>query len=132
MRELTRRGLLENTIIVVTSDHGEMHGEHGLFAHGNALYMPLLHVPFVMRYPARVAQGVRVQRTVPMRNLARTLTDLAGLPDTMPGVNVATEAWQSEQDLGEPRLDRMALAETGRMQRFIGQGVQPVEGLCTP
>lgn len=122
MRELAGRGLLDNTIVVVTSDHGELHGEHGLFNHGNALYLPLLHVPLVLRYPARVPQGVRISRTVSLRHLARTITDLAGLRDTMPGVNIANEAWQLEGDPGEPSAGRVALSETGKMDRAVGLG----------
>lgn len=122
MRELEGRGLLDNTIVVVTSDHGELHGEHGLFNHGNALYLPLLHVPLVLRYPARLPQGVRIARTVSLRHLARTITDLAGLRDTMPGVNITRGAWQLEADSGEPSADRVAMSETGKMDRAIGFG----------
>src|SRR5690606_4189905 len=38
LEELERRGELENTIVIVTSDHGEEFGEHGVFTHGNSLY----------------------------------------------------------------------------------------------
>ena len=55
--ELRRRGVLDHTIVIVTSDHGEQFGEHGLRLHANSLYLPLLHVPLVIRYPARVTQG---------------------------------------------------------------------------
>src|SRR5690606_40778061 len=42
---LERRGLLDNTIVIVTSDHGEEFGEHDVFTHGNTLYDPALRVP---------------------------------------------------------------------------------------
>jgi arylsulfatase A-like enzyme len=122
LRELQNRQLLDNTIVVITSDHGELFGEHGLYAHGNALYMPLLHVPLVIRYPARVAQGTRVSRSTALHNIARTITELAGLTDTLPGINLVDSAWQAAPDSGTPAFDRVVLAETGRMQRFVGRG----------
>ncbi|HEX9563164.1 MAG TPA: sulfatase-like hydrolase/transferase [Gemmatimonadaceae bacterium] len=131
-RELSRRGLLDNTIVVVTSDHGEMHGEHGLSFHGNALYLPLLHVPLVIRFPERLPQGVRVARPAPLRDLARTLTQLAGLPDTMPGVSFGSSAWWAEPVPSDPQLDRLVLSETQKLRDFIGLGPAgkgPMHGL---
>lgn len=57
-RELEGAGLLEDTLIVITSDHGEQFGEHGLLTHGNSLYLPLLHVPLLISYP----RGYRQER----------------------------------------------------------------------
>jgi arylsulfatase A-like enzyme len=48
---LARHGLLEDTLLVVTSDHGEEFFEHGLVGHGHSLYEELLHVPLVIRLP---------------------------------------------------------------------------------
>ena len=61
--------------MIVTADHGELLGEHG-WEHGNHLYLPLIHVPLVIRAPARVRAGVRVRRTVSLRDVAATLMDL--------------------------------------------------------
>ncbi len=49
--ELERRGLLETTWIVITSDHGEGFGEHGLFEHGESLYSTEIHVPLLIVPP---------------------------------------------------------------------------------
>jgi arylsulfatase A-like enzyme len=91
--ELQRRGVLDNTIVVVTSDHGEQFGEHGLEAHANSLYLPLLHVPLVIRYPPRVAKGVRIESSVSLRDLAATLMDLVGLSDEsrVPGISLVAK-----------------------------------------
>ncbi len=122
MRELERRQLLDNTIVVITSDHGELHGEHDLWAHGNALYLPLLHVPLVIRYPSGVAQGRRVSRSAGLLNIARTITGLAGLGDTLPGLDLTDSTWQMAPDPGAPAPDRIVLSETGRIQQFVGRG----------
>src|SRR5262249_14799549 len=47
MDELQRRGLLTNTMVVITSDHGESLWQHGLPNHGRALYRELIHVPLI-------------------------------------------------------------------------------------
>ena len=85
--ELRRRGLLDQTMVVVTSDHGELFGEHGLHGHGNSLYLPELHVPLVVRYPARVPAGVRVTTPVTLRDLMATALDAAGSSAPAPGVS---------------------------------------------
>src|SRR5690606_15239278 len=46
--DLDRREILANPIVIVTSDHGELFGEHGIFNHGGELYTPVLHVPLVL------------------------------------------------------------------------------------
>jgi arylsulfatase A-like enzyme len=79
LQELQRRGVLDNTIVIVTSDHGEQLGEHGLEGHANSLYLPLLRVPLVVRYPARVPGNARVKTPSTLRDLAATVIDLAGL-----------------------------------------------------
>ena len=93
---LGARGLLDNTIIVLSADHGEQFGEHGLGWHSNSLYEQLTHVPLFIRYPARVTGGVRVTQQVSLRDLAATLVDLSGLPDGrgLGGTSLAP-TWQS-------------------------------------
>ena len=74
--ELQKRSLLENTLIIITSDHGELIGEHGLFEHANSLYRPLLHVPLLISFPARMPQGIRVREPVVLRDLPVTVAEL--------------------------------------------------------
>ncbi len=88
---LAVRGQLDNTIVVVIGDHGEMWGEHGEIDHAKSLYEPVLHVPLVIRYPARVPDGAWVNSTVSLRDLPATILDLAGLPERglLPGHTLA-------------------------------------------
>jgi len=51
IEELRARGLYDNTLIVLTSDHGEGLGEHGIVGHAVQLYDEVLHVPLVMKFP---------------------------------------------------------------------------------
>ncbi len=52
MDELQRRGVLEKTLVILTADHGEALGEHGLFGHGMSLYRPEIHVPMLVLDPS--------------------------------------------------------------------------------
>jgi len=85
--ELEKRGVSDNTLVVVTADHGEQFGEHGLMEHRNSLYRSVLRVPLVLRLPGRISRGMRVGNVVSLRDLAATLLDLSGReePITLPG-----------------------------------------------
>ncbi len=88
--ELRRRNILDNTIVVITSDHGEHFGDHGLILHANSLYIQLLQVPLLIRYPPATPAGVRVATSVTLRDLAATVAGLAGLRGvTFPGTSLA-------------------------------------------
>ncbi len=73
--ELRRLGLWDKTAIVVTGDHGESLGEHGIVAHGYHLYTPHTKVPFIVRVPGLPAQ--RLPTPVGHVDLAPTLLNLA-------------------------------------------------------
>lgn len=76
--KLAEQGILDNTIVIITSDHGESFGDHGLFGHGNSLYYETLWVPLLVRYPSRVPKGVRIEQPVSLRDLPATVLDLIG------------------------------------------------------
>jgi arylsulfatase A-like enzyme len=81
--ELANRGLLENTLVVITSDHGEELGEHGLFGHGRSLYGQEAHVPLVLLQPGG-PRGRVVSDPVSLRDLPATLLDLLGYAHDSP------------------------------------------------
>jgi arylsulfatase A-like enzyme len=90
LTELESRGLLENTLVIITSDHGEQFGEHDLMSHGNSLYHPVLDVPLILRLPGKVPPNLRVRAPVTLRDLPATVLDLVGVPATeIPGVSWA-------------------------------------------
>ncbi len=82
---LEQRGVLDRTILIVTSDHGEEFLEHGVMTHGNSLYDPALHVPLLIIAPGRAPQAVRVPHWVSTTDLAATVLDLAGVDARLPG-----------------------------------------------
>lgn len=88
--ELQARGLLENTCVIITSDHGEEFGEHGLFRHGHSLYIASLHVPLLILFPPRVPANVTVPHPVSLRDLPATIFDLiGGEKNPFPGSSMA-------------------------------------------
>ena len=86
---LQKRGVLDNTLVILASDHGELFGEHGLVEHGNSLYRQLIEVPLVMRFPSGIPAGRRVGAMVTLRDVGATVLDVAGFTDTFPGASLA-------------------------------------------
>ena len=80
MDELEGRGLLDNTLVVITSDHGEEMGEHGLFGHGRSLYSQEVRVPLLVLAPGGSAAGRVVGEPVSLRDLPATFVEVLGRP----------------------------------------------------
>ena len=76
LRFLASRPEWPNTIVIITADHGQAFGEHGLYGHGNSVYRELLHVPLMVLGPG-VPAGQRIAETVTTRKLFPTVLDLA-------------------------------------------------------
>jgi arylsulfatase A-like enzyme len=70
-------GLVENTIVVVTADHGETLDEHECWFDHHGTYDNTLHVPLIIRYPGKVPAGKRVSGYSSMMDLVPTLLELA-------------------------------------------------------
>ena len=97
--ELAERGVLDNTVVIITSDHGEEFGEHGIFEHGGSLYLPSVYVPLLISFPSRVPAGIQVREPVSLCDLPATIMDLAGLDHEccFPGNSLA-RYWNGTQD----------------------------------
>jgi arylsulfatase A-like enzyme len=90
-RELKARGVLDRTLVIVTSDHGESFGNHGLFGHGNSMYRDLLHVPLLLRYPGHVPAGRRISAAVSLQAIPATVIQLSGFGESpFPGRSLST------------------------------------------
>ncbi len=72
--------LLDNALVVVTSDHGEMFGEHDKWAHGSSIYEEVVRVPLMMRYTGVISPGLVVTTPVQSMDLMPTILDLVGVP----------------------------------------------------
>lgn len=82
---LRAQGVLDNTLVVVTADHGEELFDHGSFFHGQSLYDELLHVPLLVRLPRGAHAGTVVEPQVRHVDLVPSIADYASL-GTFPSV----------------------------------------------
>ena len=74
---LSGEGLLDNTILVIISDHGEQFGEHGwLGEHGMAVYNEEIKVPFIIRYPEKIPAGKRYYHYVSLLDVLPTILEI--------------------------------------------------------
>jgi arylsulfatase A-like enzyme len=95
---LRRVGRWDETMIVVTSDHGELFGEDGRWGHGGDPIFPLVHVPLIVKYPQGQPRG-RDDRPVSLAAVPATALTVAGepaLPDTEPALGAARGVAVSE------------------------------------
>lgn len=76
---MKRRDGLENTMVVITADHGEQFGEHGKMGHISSLYRQTLHVPLLILPVPPLQQGIRVAEPVSLADLPATIVTMAGM-----------------------------------------------------
>lgn len=100
---LRAQGRLDNTLVIITADHGEQFSDRGLFAHGNSLYEPLMYVPLVMALPGKLPAGAVVDDRVSLRDLPSTVLDIVGQGQNggFPGRSLA-RYWTPAPDEGDP------------------------------
>ncbi len=89
VERLKAHGLYDQTLFVVTSDHGEEFYEHGSYGHGHSVYQEMIHVPLMFRLPGVVPAGQRIGETVGTLDIPPTILAATGVavPDVMEGVN---------------------------------------------
>jgi len=84
-RGLEARGCWENTVVVITADHGEMLGEKGLMSHGRpaGMYQPLIRVPMIMRAPGLLPKGAQSEALVQSADITHTLASVGGVGEAL-------------------------------------------------
>ncbi|MCA9014213.1 MAG: sulfatase-like hydrolase/transferase [Planctomycetaceae bacterium] len=80
LNALESTGQRDNTVIIFTSDHGEMLGDHGLVQKGCRFYEGLVRVPLIFSWPGHFVSNQRATGLVELLDLSATLLDLAGIP----------------------------------------------------
>lgn len=81
LRALNQRGLSDDTLVVVTSDHGDEFFEHRGKGHGRTLFDEVIRVPLVMKLPGRIEPGTRITAQVRQQDMMPTILGLAGVED---------------------------------------------------
>jgi len=106
--ELERLKMADDTLIVVTGDHGEAFGQHGTYSHGGSLYDEEVRVPLVMiNRPLAKAVGNRLAIVGSHIDVWPTISDVCGFP--------ADPQWQGRSLLGGDADDRRAFMNCGQM-----------------
>lgn len=126
---LRARGVLDHTLLVVTSDHGTEFGEHGGFGHARGVYREQLQVPLLLSHPAIASGGRRIPEHVTLLDLAPTLVDVAGAtaPGTftgrslLPAIRGVTSGNEEREVYGEqlwgPRQTRLSIGTRAWIQK---------------
>jgi len=73
---LEETGAIDNTLVIITSDHGENIGDHGLMGHVLCVYDTLIKVPLVVRYPARFPANAIDDRLVQLTDILPTIVEI--------------------------------------------------------
>ena len=118
LEKLRQLGLYDETLIVVTGDHGEMLGEHGELNHGFFIYEGALRVPLVMRVPRAQAGSRQVDVPVSLIDIVPTVVSLVGAPVPKEVQGVDLSPWLSGRGAGGG--GRPLYAETVTPTRYYG------------
>src|SRR5437588_1116228 len=116
---LKARGLYENSIVAVMSDHGEAFGEHGERHHGIFLYDETIHVPLLIKLPVERSRGTRVDARVRLVDVAPTILRVLNMPipAAMQGKSLMSLIMKPSEDEAS---DRPAYAESVYGHRAFG------------
>ncbi|MGI8417342.1 MAG: sulfatase-like hydrolase/transferase [Nakamurella sp.] len=101
--ELDDAGLGQDTLVIFTSDHGEMLGDHQLLLKGPMMYEGAVRVPLIMRWPATFEAGTVRSEPVELIDLTATILDVAGI-SAFPGLQGSSlVAMASDPSADAPR-----------------------------
>jgi arylsulfatase A-like enzyme len=125
LQELSRRGVIDNTLVIVTSDHGEHLGDHLLFFRGCSLYRQLVQVPLVIVENEGMPSKRVVAEPVSLCDVPATVVDLLGLgrDSPFPGRSL-TPLWNRTDQAVLPSPEPV-LMETGKPELLANQGREP-------
>jgi arylsulfatase A-like enzyme len=112
---LEQRGLLDDTLVAVTADHGEEFFDHGDKGHMRTLFEEVLHVPLVFRMPGVVGAGRRTEATFGAVHLMPTILGVAGID---PGPEAVGRDLSGVLEGEEPPPRLWAFAELSLGRRF--------------
>lgn len=112
---LVDANILDDTLVIITSDHGESLGEHDLLGHPPSMYETTMHIPLMLRFPPRFEPGTVNNDLVSLVQLVPTVLDVCDLYALMPKAVAARPSLASE--------DGAAMTEV------LAQNEHPVNGL---
>ncbi len=125
LEQLERRGVLDDTLVIVASDHGEHLGDHGLFFHGCSLYRQLVGVPLVIVDPKHGPAGRVIASPVSLRDIPATVVDLLGLAEKGPFPGRSLRQLWAGSERAEATVGEPLLMETQKAPTLTNQGREP-------
>ncbi|MCA9564069.1 MAG: sulfatase, partial [Myxococcales bacterium] len=95
---------LDDTLVVITSDHGEQFFEHGRGGHGSGVWETVVHVPLMFCHPRSLGAGRWIDTEVELIDIGPTIADLAGLsaPDTAQGTSLVPLMMANSPTMNRP------------------------------
>jgi arylsulfatase A-like enzyme len=123
--ELGQRGVLDDTLVIVTSDHGEHLGDHVLFFHGCSLYRQLVEVPLVIVDPKVVPAGRVVVEPVCLCDVPATVVELLGLARNSPFPGRSFARLWGPSGERDPLAAVPLLMEAEKPPLLVNQGREP-------
>jgi arylsulfatase A-like enzyme len=114
---LQKLGILDDALVIVTSDHGEEFWEHNQSGHDKTLYEEVVHVPFLLSWPGNIVAGSRHQEMVSLVDVMPTILDFLDLqpPAGIQGFSFAKQLTQNAL----PNSERKFFAQQVNSQRLI-------------
>jgi arylsulfatase A-like enzyme len=132
MDELDRRGTLDNTIVILTSDHGEEFEEHGSLGHGLNLYFWQLRVPLVLVAPGRAPAGTRITQPVSIADVPATIAQWTpGFePARFPGTPLQA-TWAAADSSSPPPIAELSPGENRQrvMRSIVSDGLYYIRNI---
>jgi len=119
---LDERGLYDDALIIVTSDHGEELFDHGGFSHGFSLHRESLHVPLFIKLPGQTSGGV-IESRVELMDLMPTVLDVAGVAADPNLDGFSLVRFAGSGDSGGADLHRLRLSQTSWEGRCVARGI---------
>ncbi len=115
VEQLRDLGLINETLIIVTSDHGENLGEHGLIDHLLSMYETTLHVPLLIRYPENFKAGDRVNDLVSLLDILPTILDFCNI--------------RGEIAMPNPQTASLARQDRSKRKFIVAENERPMNGI---
>jgi arylsulfatase A-like enzyme len=78
INKLKEEGIYDQTMIIITSDHGDEYFDHGGWQHAHTLYNELIRVPLIIKFPYQKFKGKRINKNVRLIDIAPTILDVLG------------------------------------------------------
>ncbi|MBI4161911.1 MAG: sulfatase [Acidobacteria bacterium] len=127
---LRERGLLDGTVVVITSDHGEALGEEGQFGHGNGLPAGVVRIPLLLWYPGVLEPRVD-PRWASLVDVLPTLLDLLDLDHEPAGYRFEGRSLLSPHPSDETVAEHTSLDSEGCQEFLILRGAEGLHRACT-